>query len=107
MKNYRFQCIAVMIDRGCGNECFSTWLLSMFLYLPGVIYAFIVILQEKPPIVMPSNNVVVNTYVSSLAFRTETTPAVESAPHPAPLPSSSSVGNAPPAYELGDVDGKA
>uniref|UniRef100_A0A0K0D8U3 Protein SNA3 n=1 Tax=Angiostrongylus cantonensis TaxID=6313 RepID=A0A0K0D8U3_ANGCA len=96
-----------MIDRGCGNECFTTLLLSMFLYVPGIIYAFTVILQEKPPIVMPSNSALVNTYVNSSASPTKTTRAFESAPHPAPLPPSSSAGDAAPAYELVDVTEKA
>ncbi|VDO74380.1 unnamed protein product [Heligmosomoides polygyrus] len=42
-------CLAVLIDRGCGNECFATFLLSLFFYVPGVLFSYYVLLKDPPP----------------------------------------------------------
>ncbi|RCN51144.1 hypothetical protein ANCCAN_02709 [Ancylostoma caninum] len=99
-----FPCCAVMIDRGCGGECCLTWFLSICGYIPGVLYAFIIILKEESRENQP---IVVSTYVNQT---TPTAPPQEMAIHSlqcqAPQPAvpihQPSMSDAPPAYPVVD-----
>ncbi|EPB75495.1 hypothetical protein ANCCEY_05406 [Ancylostoma ceylanicum] len=101
-----FPCCAVMIDRGCGGECCLTWFLSICGYIPGVLYAFIILLKEEPRENQP---VVVNTYVNQT---TPTAPPQEmavvslqcQAPQPAVPVHQPCTTGAPPPYPVVECD---
>ncbi|KAK6039346.1 hypothetical protein COOONC_23149 [Cooperia oncophora] len=50
---------AILMDRGCGSDFLATCCLSILFHLPGVIYAYVLLLRKEPP-----NSVVVVTHVT-------------------------------------------